>query len=205
MKHSMRSALNAGGSLGGVGIAVAIVLGSLQACGGATSSDLLYCVDAACTDGGTSPVGADGASPVGTDGASGTAPDGSAKGPGTDAGGTQPVADSGPVDPTPCMNDTQCPNGLCNWKLQKCAAPAPDGSACQRDEECADGLCNWKLQKCAAPAANGSACQRDEECTSALCNWKTETCSTPGPAGAPCQRDQECASNTCKMQAGRCN
>lgn len=69
---------------------------------------------------------------------------------------------------------------------------------CNRDSDCTGGLlCNWKTDRCAAPAAIGGACKRDVECSDGLCNWKLETCSTPAPSGTGCRRNKECASGAC--------
>src|SRR5262249_53697104 len=67
--------------------------------------------------------------------------------------------------------DKECPTGLCNWKLQRCASPGSDGTPCQRDEECASNVCNWKLEACSVKGGPGAACMRDDECASGTCGF----------------------------------
>lgn len=106
---------------------------------------------------------------------------------------------------TPCNRDSEClDTNLCNLRLDRCAAPGPDGTPCSRDVECESNLCNLRLDQCARKGAAGVPCSRDSECVTALCNLRIDQCSTKGATGAPCSRDSECASGKCNTATDVC-
>ena len=52
----------------------------------------------------------------------------------------------------------------------------PTGSPCDSDGDCPDGICNSKLNQCVGKGALGTPCYQDEECLSTVCNSKLEVC-----------------------------
>ena len=104
----------------------------------------------------------------------------------------------------PCTDDDECPTGICNAKLQRCAAPGAIGDPCYDDDECESDLCNSPLEQCAVPGELGSRCYDDDECVSELCNSPLEQCAVPGGLGSRCYDDDECESGLCNSPLEQC-
>ncbi len=176
----------------------AFVMSVLAACGGSNNSGLF---GPPCPDGGVLCTATAGQDPSGV-------PEGGATAIGPDAssspvdGGGGPESDGATFGP--CQRDIECPTALCNWALELCAVPAPNGAKCRRDVECAGKLCNWDLEVCSALGEIGDVCRRDVECAGKLCNWELEVCSAKQPKGGKCRRDVECASGICNQALDAC-